>query len=231
MSDDLFYDTSNPSPQDAHSHDRGSQLVTVNQQNQPLDAQSAMSERLDELAQELLELKLVYLSDTDTVKREVETLRGHMYWLTVALIGVITIASGSMSWLALSLRSDQAQLTRQVESIASETVPVERMNQLEAQINTLGDRLPDNITANIQTNQEQLQDLERRIAEVAGQVNTRRETIAILARALQDLINVEDQEAIAPIRNQPDTPPDQVESPQTNAAPNLSPASPAVTRP
>lgn len=220
MSDDLFHDNSNPNLQDVQSHNRGGELIPVDdQQNQAFESFPADLRRIEELAQELLELKLVYLADTDQAKREISKLRGSMYWLTVILIGAIAIASGGISWLAFSLRSEQAQLVRQVESVATETVAVERIEQIESQIETLNEQFPNDVIENVQANQDQLQGLESRITEVSSQVNTRRETIAILARALQDLINVEDQEAIAPSNSTSSDPQSDLEAESDQAAP------------
>ncbi|MGJ3248533.1 MAG: hypothetical protein ACFE0I_20925 [Elainellaceae cyanobacterium] len=203
MSDDLFQENSDSTPNDSHDQTSGSELVPVSreQSNQPgANFYHFEHQKLEGLAQELLELKLAYLSETNKVNKDVSHLRGHIYWLTVALVGAIAIASGVISWLSFSLRSDQERLAQQVEAIATESVAVERIEQVESRLNSLSNRFPERIVTDIRTNQEQLQELETRITEVAEQVNTRRETIAILAGALQDLINEEDQRAIAPAR-------------------------------
>ncbi|MGJ3251434.1 MAG: hypothetical protein ACFE0J_09930 [Elainellaceae cyanobacterium] len=203
MSDDLFHENSDATPNDSHNQTSGSELVPVSreQSNQPgATAYNFEHQKLEGLAQELLELKLAYLSETNKVNKDVSHLRGHIYWLTVALVGAIAIASGVISWLSFSLRSNQARLVQQVEAIATESIAVERIEQVESQLDSLSNRFPERIVTDVQTNQDQLQELETRIADVADQVNTRRETISILARALQDLINEEDQRAIAPAR-------------------------------
>jgi hypothetical protein len=200
MSDDLFHEHAHQSDLESQNQSPDCSLVPVDRQgaSPSLHTDQVDQQRLDGLAQEILELKLVYLSDTDKANREVAQLRGHIYWLTVVLVGAIALASGVISWLSFNLRSDQYQLMQQVEAIATEAVTTDRINQLESQVSELNERFPERLIADVEANQSQLQDLEIRIADIAGQVNTRRQTIAILARALQDLINEEDQEAIAP---------------------------------
>lgn len=189
MSDELF-----PDPSGEQVGDRPGDLARISQQQDDfssIDPHTLEKQRLEGLAQEILELKLVFLSDAEHMGRDLEQLRRQVNWLTGVLIAAIAIMGGTLTWLTFSLQSEQAQLAQRLESIAADAVAVERIDTLEEQLSALSDQLPDNIAANIAANEAELQELQTQIADISGDVRTRRQTIAILADALQDLINQE----------------------------------------
>lgn len=201
MSDEIFPDLPSDRPQDQAGQSSGG-LVPVNsslQDYSTVSPEDLEKQRLEGLAQEILELKLVFLSDAENFGREVAQLRGQLHWLTGLLVVAIVSIGGILTWLALSLTAEQAQLTRQVEAIATDAVEVERIDRLETQLNDLQDQLPDNIVRDVEANQVQLEALEEQISELSNSVATRRRTIAILAGALQDLINEEAEISEVPI--------------------------------
>lgn len=170
-------------------------------------------EHLEDLAREVLELKLVLLSDTADVGQSIEHLRRQNNWLTGLLISVTAVLAGTLTWLALTLKADQAQLAQSVEAIATDTVEVERIDRLEDRLEELAQRPPEQVVqdlnetqetvnalqAELNTSQTQIQSLESNVTELTTSINTRRQTISILANALQDLINQEDTaQPIAP---------------------------------
>lgn len=175
-----------------------SPTVQVSPEYTAISPQDLEKQRLEGLAQEILELKLVFLSDAENFGREVDQLRRQVSNLTGLLVAAIAILTGTLTWLTFSLKSDQGQLSRQLEAIAADAVAIERIEQVENQLESLSEELPDSLSENIEANQAQLKTLETQISELTTSVNTRRQTIAILAKALQDLINEEETSSEAP---------------------------------
>lgn len=212
MSDDLFH-TSEPISDSTANRELSTDAVQLEllprQDEQTVSSTELQRQRLDGLAQEMLELKLVLLSDTDNVGRDLDRLRRQVNGLTGIIIVAIAVLSGMMTWLAVSLRTEQAQLSQQVAAIATDSVALDRIQDLESttakleqgrdNIEALQDRLdrivsdlPTEVEADIEVVQDQIAELEIQVADVSDRVNTRRQTISILATALQDLIAEED---------------------------------------
>ncbi|NJL39414.1 MAG: hypothetical protein HC840_31620 [Leptolyngbyaceae cyanobacterium RM2_2_4] len=191
MSDDIFHS-------DGDGSSNTSSLVPTSSTAQATPDYSATSpqdlekQRLEGLAQEILELKLVFLSDAENFGREIDQLRRQVGSLTGLLVAAIAILAGTLTWLTFSLKSDQGQLSRQLEAIAADAVAIERIEQVETQLESFSESLPNSLAADVEMNQAQLATLEAQISELTTSVNTRRQTIAILAEALQDLINEEE---------------------------------------
>ena len=188
-----------------------------------VSAQELEKQRLEGLAQEILELKLVYLSDAENAGREADQLRKQINWLTGLVVVAIAIMGGALTWLTFSLRTEQNQLMQQVDAIATDTVSSERINRLETQLSDLVEQIPPTLSRDLETSQTQLDELANQIDTVASSVNTRRQTIAILARALQDLINEEEADALTP----ESAPAPDASSPTPNGATEPEAAAPA----
>ncbi len=215
MSDDLFH-TSEPTPDASNLREQPTDAVQLELLPEQLDQTRVNStelqrQRLDGLAQEILELKLVLLSDADNMGRDLDRLRRQVNGLTGILIVAIALLSGVTTWLGVSLRTEQAQLSQRVAAIATDSVALDRIQQLETttadlqqgrdaieeletRLERMVNDLPADVEAEVETVRTQIATLENRVQEVSERVNTRRQTIGILAAALQDLIA---EEAIA----------------------------------
>jgi hypothetical protein len=217
MPDDLFHTSEPTSDSTAAAGESPTDAVQLEllpgQHEQTVVSPAELQrQRLDGLAQEMLELKLVLLSDTDNVGRDLDRLRRQVNGLTGIVIMAIALLSGVMIWLAVGLRTEQAELSQRVAAIATDSVALDRIQELETTTSELAqgrdeiealetrlDRivndLPTEVEADIEAVQTQITELENQMSEVSDQINTRRQTISILATALQDLIA--EEEAIA----------------------------------
>jgi len=162
-----------------------------------------------ELAQEILELKLVALSDAENYSREVERLRAQVSWLTSVLALVLTLIGGGLVWLTYSLRTDQSRLAQEVRALTDSAADiqrltdlqneVERLNQqvprLESQLDRLNDRVPSDLKSDLETQSATLDDLQTKLGRLEGDFDRRRQAISVLARALQDLVSESDSSA------------------------------------
>jgi uncharacterized protein YPO0396 len=189
--------------------DGSSEIVPVNRgvypdETQTVNRQDLDKQHLEDLAREVLELKLATLSDSDHYGREVEKLRNQFIWLTGIFILAIAILGGTLAWVTFTLKSTQEQLVERVDSVTANRVRVEQIEELEENLRSLQEQLPESIARDVATNQEQLSEVQADLNSLQRRVTTRQETLGIFLRALQDLVSESTPEASAPA--EPETP-------------------------
>lgn len=158
-------------------------------------------QRLDALAQEVLELKLVSLAETEDFGHEIHRLRHQINWLIGLFVVVVAVMGGTLTWLAFNLRAEQSRIAQDLSSVVATSADVDRLATLERQVDDLVDRLPADLASQFTALETQVQsqvgELEDEVSTLSSSVNTRRQTISILARTLQDLIEAEES-GVAP---------------------------------
>lgn len=183
--------------------DGSSEIVPVNRdvypdQTQTVNRQDLDKQHLEDLAREVLELKLATLSDADHYGREVEKLRNQFIWLTGIFILAIAILGGTLAWVTFTLKSTQEQLVERVDSVTANRVRVEQIEELEENLRSLQEQLPETIARDVATNQEQLSEVQADLNSLQRRVTTREQTLGIFLRALQDLVSESTPEASTP---------------------------------
>jgi uncharacterized protein YPO0396 len=106
--------------------------------------------------------------------------------------------------VTFTLKSTQEQLVERVDSVTANRVRVEQIEELEENLRSLQEQLPESIARDVATNQEQLSEVQADLNSLQRRVTTRQETLGIFLRALQDLVSESTPEASAPA--EPETP-------------------------
>jgi cell division protein FtsB len=114
-------------------------------------------------------------------------LRRQVGVLTWILGAAIALLGGVFLWLGYTLKVEQARLSQQVQSSGDR----QELAQLQQQIDSLRQQIPDNLDGDLAANRDRLEALDSRIEAIATDVQTRSQTLAVLTRALQDLIEVQ----------------------------------------
>jgi hypothetical protein len=183
--------------------DSSSEIVPLNRdvypdETQTVNRQDLDKQHLEDLAREVLELKLATLSDADHYGREVEKLRNQFIWLTGIFILAIAILGGTLAWVTFTLKSTQERLVERVDSVTANRVRVEQIEELEENLRSLQEQLPESIARDVAANQEQLSEVQADLNLLQRKVTTREETLGIFLRALQDLVSESPPEASSP---------------------------------
>lgn len=214
----------------------------VDTRHQP---ESIHTQHLEDLAQEVVRLKLSILSDADAYAETTRQLRRRLSLLTTLLLLAVVLMGGATAGLAYFFQQERRW--------ASQTGMNDRLTQLEQQVKTLNGQLPTTLVqdlqatqgklATLEADQKKVQVLEEKLSTLADNVRTRKQTIAILANALQDLINAETTDAASPTnssekptptQSSPEITPDRQTtsspeakpSPEPTAGPTPAPATP-----
>ncbi len=223
MSDDFSPD---PTPKDWEGAGKDNQASSQSGSIVPVDRpvqdrsntryDAPNPQRLDALAQEVLELKLVSLSETEDFGHEIHRLRHQINWLIGLFVVVVAVMGGTLTWLAFNLRAEQSRMAQDLSSVVATSADVDRLATLERQVDDLVDQLPADLASQFTALETQVQaqmgELEDEVSTLSSSVNTRRQTISILARALQDLIEAEESgispevETLAPVPEAEATP-------------------------
>ncbi len=167
--------------------DSQTSIVPVDREVSQPEAIASNRQHVEQLAQEFLELKLEFLSESDRQLQQVRQLRRQVGVLTWILGAAIAVLGGVFLWLGYTLKVEQTRLSQQVQSSGDR----QELAQLQQQIDSLRRQIPDNLDGDLAANRDRLEALESRIEAIATDVQTRSQTLAVLTRALQDLIEVQ----------------------------------------
>lgn len=156
-----------------------------------VDQPGAREEHLEDRIHEVLEQKLVSLLDEESTNREIRWLRRQVNWSLGILVMLIFALGGTFTWFAYRLQTQEQTVTRPVDSSVITSADLERIEQLEAQIQNqlqgLGERLPENLPDILSKNQDQLQTLSQQLETVETTVNKNQEALTQLETSVNEL--------------------------------------------
>lgn len=156
-----------------------------------------MDAHLETLAQEVAHLRLSLLTESESHQSTFKQLRRRLDLLTVSLMLMVLGLVGTGTWffsspkgftllqqpLSTSTNANPQlkQLERQIADLQGGDNPalVSQVEALQAQVKVLDQQ------------QTSVQALDAKVAELSKNASTRQQSITILAKALQDVINVE----------------------------------------
>lgn len=162
-------------------------------ENLSLPADEKNYSRLDQLSQELEDLKQTIASDTSRLTQRITQLRKRMRWLTGGLIAAVVALGGTIALTAIplwnqqtNLQNEHQQLTEQIRTLEEGGISAEEFQQLQEQLTSLNQRtqelseqaqalveqLPEVTSSQFETLQQQLQDLEQSIRDNLSRDNT-----------------------------------------------------------
>ncbi|MDJ0704911.1 MAG: hypothetical protein QNJ46_16640 [Leptolyngbyaceae cyanobacterium MO_188.B28] len=166
---------------------QSSDLVLANS-----DTAALSQQRLEELARTLLEFRLTSEQESGKTDKVLRRLQRQVFWLKTGLVLTVLALGGSLAGVSFLLRSDQVQLASEVDEIAQQGGPegsfVSRLNTLESQVQSLEEWVPQELPLMLETTQTQLEALSQTIGALEQNLDQRQSVAAILANALQDLV-------------------------------------------
>lgn len=167
--------------------------------------QASENQHLEQLSQEMQELKQASLVSAQQAKEEAGQLRNQVRWLSGLLVAVTLILGGAFVGTFFSLRNTQSglqdqqeQLADRVQSLEESGANVERLDQLEKQLETFNrqtqdlvrqvrgllQQVPQQLSPNqLEGIQERLQELESSVRDnlsgeaIRGRLNDLNETL------------------------------------------------------
>ncbi|MDB9315826.1 hypothetical protein PN462_22130 [Spirulina sp. CS-785/01] len=160
---------------------------------EPIPTPARLQEKtVSELAQEVWELKLVALSDSDYYNRQFNRLKRRLWGLTGFSVCAIAALGWGFSWTASSLNSSQTQLTRLEQGLESQRDRVTQLNQqhlphLEQQINQLAGQVPDSLTKDLTQTQQELTQLQGEIEQMETEISANDQAVSLILNLLDRL--------------------------------------------
>ncbi|MGJ3253615.1 MAG: hypothetical protein ACFE0J_21135 [Elainellaceae cyanobacterium] len=155
------------------------------------DRPGSREEHLEDRIHQVLEQKLISLLDNESTNREIHWLRRQVNWSIGFLVALIIVLGGAFTWFAYRLQT-RVQPTPQTAT-PSEIAPedLEQLEQFQTeiqnQIQTLGDRIPENLPETLSTNQDQLQSVSERLATLESAVSENQQSLTDLETSIEDL--------------------------------------------
>ncbi|NJM85267.1 MAG: DUF3450 domain-containing protein [Leptolyngbyaceae cyanobacterium RM2_2_21] len=144
---------------------------------------------LEELAREVLELKLAALSETNAAEKSVRQLQRQLGRLRAILLLAFILFGGVITWQVSSWRAQQGQIAQmQTQLAAIDTTQPERVQQLIEEIADLQQQVPNNLSTLLERNQQDIQTLQSTLSDLNETVGDRQRALVVLTQALQDIL-------------------------------------------
>ncbi|NEO27314.1 MAG: hypothetical protein F6K03_10565 [Kamptonema sp. SIO4C4] len=142
------------------------------------------------LAQELWELKLVTLSDSDYYNRQFTRLKRRFWGLTVLAVCAMAGLAGGLGWTATHLKNTQMQVTRLEQGIASQRDRLSELEEtqlanLEQQISQLEGQVPDSLVNDLNSTQQELGQLQKEIEQLETDITANDQAVSLLLNFLE----------------------------------------------
>lgn len=147
------------------------------------ESPSSREAHLEDRIHEVLEQKLISLLDNESTNREILWLRRQVNWSIGFLVVLILMFGGAFTWFAYLMRTNPPNGQTGVSS----TIGADRLENLETQVQQLSDRLPEDLSGTLTSNQEQLQTLSEQISALSSDVDKNQQTLTNLDVSIQDL--------------------------------------------
>ncbi|MDJ0704908.1 MAG: hypothetical protein QNJ46_16625 [Leptolyngbyaceae cyanobacterium MO_188.B28] len=87
--------------------------------------------------------------------------------LTRVLVGAVLLMMGSLIWITYQLQS-QARLVRQSDTVSTATEVLNRLTDVEQQLQTLAEKTPEDLLTQVQTNRTQLETISSQLKQIGG---------------------------------------------------------------
>ncbi|WP_017306370.1 hypothetical protein [Spirulina subsalsa] len=149
---------------------------------------------VDELSQELWELKLVSLSDADYYGRQLTKLKNRLWWLTGLLVGAIASLSGGLAWTAVHLRQAEHQITFYESELTTQRLRIEqiegaRLGEIEQVMRSLQTQIPENLGEDLTNNTQDIAALKTQLQQLESKLAAQDKALSVLIGTLQGMIN------------------------------------------
>lgn len=150
------------------------------------DRPATREQHLEDRIHQVLEQKLISLLDNESTNREILWLRRQVNWSIGFLVVLIVMIGGAFTWFAYLLRTDPPTIQTD-PSAAIAPIDEERLTAIEAQLQTLNGRIPEDWSTALSANSEQLQTVSSQIEAVSESVGKNQQALTNLEASLQSL--------------------------------------------
>lgn len=176
------------------------------------DTTALTQQRLEELGRALLAFKLTSEHDSEKVDKTLKRLRQQVFWLRTSLVLTLLVIGSATARGGFWLRSQQVQLASEVTEIAQQGGPegsfISRLGTLESQVTKLEETVPEDLPRIVETADTQLGNLSQKVDTLEQNLAQRQAITAILANALQDLVEEPPAETLIPNSSQDESSPE-----------------------
>lgn len=148
---------------------------------------------LEDLSQDLWEMKLVSLSDSDYYNREINLLKRRLWWVTGIAVGIIGVLATGLGWMAMNLKEAQMATTRYEDAIATnrrrlDQLEAETLTDLESRLDQFQAEIPSDLAGDITTARKDLELLKLQVSDMENTVNSHDKALSVLVSAMQGLV-------------------------------------------
>lgn len=148
---------------------------------------------LEDLSQDLWEMKLVSLSDSDYYNREINLLKRRLWWVTGLAVGIIGLLVAGLGWMAMNLKEAQMATARYEDAIATnqrrlEQLEAETLTDLESRLDQFQAEIPKDLAEDITTSRKDLELLKLQVSDLENTVNSHDKALSVLVSAMQGLV-------------------------------------------
>jgi hypothetical protein len=155
------------------------------------DRTGSREDHLEDRIHQVLEQKLVSLLDEEGTNREIRWLRRQVN-LSLGILVILIFALGGVStWFAYRQQIGEQTTTQSGATSAIAPADLERLDQMETQIQsqlqTLGDRLPENLSDSLSMNQTQLQAVSQQLETLETRLNQNQEALTEIGTSIDEL--------------------------------------------
>lgn len=188
------------SPNFSNSNSSNSNSSNSNSSNPPLLRETPPSpdqlanKTVEELAQELWELKLVTLSDSDYYNRQLVKLKRRLLWLMGMSVGAIAGLGIALGWTTATLRTQDQQITRYENAVQLNKTRIERLEgpmiaKMERELKTLQNQVPDSLEKDLTATQEELKVVKEELMAMEEDLATQDKMLSVVMNLLQGKVN------------------------------------------
>lgn len=145
------------------------------------------------LTQELWDLRMVLLSDSDYYGQQLTKLKRQYWYLAGIATGALTVLAIFMGWTLVNLKNAQIRLAQYEDAIASNSLRLEQLDtrtiaQLEEQVTALRAEVPPTLSTDLETAQANIAQLQAQIQEMESSLKAQDQAIGVLVSAMQGLM-------------------------------------------
>ncbi|WP_139276706.1 hypothetical protein [Spirulina major] len=148
---------------------------------------------VEDLSQDLWEMKLVALSDSDYYNREILQLKRRFLWLAGLAAGAIAVLGGALGWAIVNLKDAQIAAARYDDAIATnrrqlEQLETETLSTLEARIEQLQTNVPEDLAQDIDSARKDVDVIKLQLDDMENTINAHDKALSVLVNAMQGLV-------------------------------------------
>lgn len=148
---------------------------------------------LAELTQDLWDLRMAMLSDSDFYSQQINRLKQRFWGLIGIASGTSVLLAAALGWVIVNFQDSQVRLARYDDAIATNTLLLEELDrstmaQLAAKVEELQSQVPETLNEDLTTTQTDIATLKTQVEELETSVDAHDKALSVLVSAFQGLV-------------------------------------------